>query len=42
MRVAGREPSQIEIALGEVIVRVRGVVDVEAFAAVLGAVRRAS
>ena len=41
MRAAGRDPSPIEIALGGVIVRVRGVVDVEALAAVLGAVRRA-
>jgi transposase len=41
-RPTASETSLVEIAIGEVSVRVRGVVDVEAIVAVLSAVRRVS
>ena len=42
VRPTASEASLVEIAIGEVSVRVRGVVDIEAIAAVLSAVRRVS
>jgi transposase len=42
LRTTASETSLVEIAIGEVTVRVRGVVDVEAIVAVLSAVRRMS
>jgi len=42
LRPTASETSLVEIAIGEVSVRVRGVVDVEAIVAVLSAVRRVS
>jgi len=42
LRPTASETSPVEIAIGEVSVRVRGVVDVEALIAVLSAVRRVS
>jgi transposase len=42
LRPTASETNLVEIAIGEVSVRVRGAVDVEAIAAVLNAVRRVS
>jgi len=42
LRPTGSEASLVEIAIGDVTIRVRGLVDVESLIAVLNAVRRAS